>query len=204
MRSWLFPLLLAGCASGPEEKTLPPPKKAVVPPAVSEGPSVAASERPKEKTPPGVDAQTLKPSDAPTPRPTDAPTPPSPLVLLGGDAGVYRQLLARGVLFEPRKDADGEAMIGGRVSSDGKDIRLEVVVYNRGPEEIQRARVTVLATVYRADGTTRPLTASTFTRDLASGERRRVSVRFAYGEPDVPGEPRTLVTDVGKCRVDVE
>ena len=200
MRWWL-PLLLAGCASGPEEKTLPPPKKAVVPPAVSEGPGVAASER---HTAPGADAQTRKPSDAPTPRPSDAPTPPSPLVLLGGDAGVYRQLLARGVLFEPRKDADGEAMIGGRVSSDGKDIRLEVVVYNRGPEEIQRARVTVLATIYRADGTTRPLTASTFTRDLASGERRRVSVRFAYGEPDVPGEPRTLVMDVGKCRVGAE
>ena len=188
----ILPILLAlsGCPSSepPPEQTLPPAK------------TVGGSERGRvgaSTTRP--DASTLPPSHPPT-----AQAAPPDVAFLGGEPGVYRQLLVPGVLFEPRKDADGQTLIGGRVSPDGKEIRLDVVVHNRGGAPAARARVTALATIYRANGSTRPLTASAVTRDLPPGERRRLSLKFAYGEPDVPGEPRTLVVDLAKCRVDVE
>ena len=177
----ILPILLAlsGCPSSepPPEETLPPP---------SHAPTLRPS-----------DAQTVGASESRSVGAADA-------VLLGSEGGAYRQLLVHGALFEPRKDADGQALIGGRVSPDGKEIRLEVVVHNRGGAPAARARVTALATIYRANGSTRPLTASAVTRDLPPGERRRLSLKFAYGESDVPGEPRTLVVDLAKCRVDVE
>ena len=52
---------------------------------------------------------------------------------------------------------------------------------------------TALATIYRANGSTRPLTASAVTRDLPPGERRRSLLGFRQQQPHV--EP--LPDDVG-------